>query len=57
MVYLGSSNDNRLDDQKNGVTMIILNNFLNKDHLQKNNQNGSQRCWVMTLKSSTKKGR
>ena len=36
--------------------MIVLNNFWNKDYLQKSNKNGSQRCWVMTLKSSTKKG-
>ena len=36
--------------------MIVLNNFWNKDYLQKISKNGSQRCWVMTLKSSTKKG-
>ena len=36
--------------------MIILNTFWNKDYLQKSNKNGSQRCWVMTLKLSTKNG-
>ena len=25
-------------------------NFWNKDYLQKRNKNGSQRCWIMTLK-------
>ena len=37
--------------------MIVLNNIWNKDYLQKRRKNGSQRCWVMTLKSSTKKGK
>ena len=35
--------------------MIVLNTFWNRDYLQKSNKNGSQRCWVMNLKSSTKK--
>ena len=37
--------------------MIVLNNFWNKYYLHKSNKNGSQKCWVMTLKSSTKKGK
>ena len=36
--------------------MIVLNTFWNKDYLQKRGKNGSQVCWVMTLKSSIKKG-
>ena len=34
--------------------MIALNTSWNKGYLQKNNKNGQQRCWDMTLKSSTK---
>ena len=34
-----------------------LKYFLEQDYLQKSSKNGSQRCWVMTLKSTTKKGR
>ena len=37
--------------------MIFLNTFWNKDYLQRRSKNGSQRCWVMTLKSYTKKGK
>ena len=37
--------------------MIVLNTFSNKDYRQKSSKNGSQRCWVITLKSSTKKGK
>jgi hypothetical protein len=36
--------------------MIVLNTSWNKDYLQKNNEKGRPRCWVMILKSSTKKG-
>ena len=35
--------------------MIVLNNFWNKDYIQKRRKNASQRCWVMNLNSSTKK--
>ena len=33
-----------------------LKHFLEQRLSSENNKNGSQRCWVMTLKSSTKKG-
>ena len=33
-----------------------LKNFLEQRHPQKSSKKGSQRCWVMTLKLSTKKG-
>ena len=38
------------DTSKSKQTMIVLNTFWNKDYLQKSNKNGSQKCWVMTLK-------
>jgi len=37
--------------------MIALNTFYNKDYPLKSNKIGSQICWVMILKSSTKKGK
>ena len=37
--------------------MIVLNTSWKKNYLHKKNKNGSQRCWIMTLKSSTKKGK
>ena len=37
--------------------MIALNTFQKKDYPLNNNKSGSQRCWVMAFKSSTKKGK
>ena len=38
------------------LIMIALNTSWNKGYIQKWNKNGWQRCWDMTLKSSTKRG-
>ena len=43
-------NGNTLQGKKN--IMIVLNTFWNKEYIQ----NGLVKCWVMALKSSTKKG-